>query len=80
MGMKKDDWTPSNEHSVEASDNVKGNKRTNTKSFKNMIKQIILKVQFLKTRSRGNSKKKSTITKIRQSTEIASLSAVSIGG
>lgn len=58
MGMKKDDWTPSNEHSVEASDNVEGNKRTNTKSFKNMIKQIILKVQFLKTRSRGNSKKK----------------------
>lgn len=58
MGMKKDDWTPSNEHSVEANDNVEGNKRANTKSFKNMIKQIILKVQFLKTRSRGNSKKK----------------------
>lgn len=36
----------------------RGIKGTDTKSFKYMIKQIILKVQFLKTRSRGNSKKK----------------------
>lgn len=38
----------------------RGIKGTDTKSFKYMIKQVILKVQFLKTRSRGNRKKKPT--------------------
>lgn len=46
--MKKDDWIPSNEHSVEASDNVEGNKRTNTKSFKKYDKADYTKSAIFK--------------------------------